>query len=136
MRTYEELSAIDEYKKRYEYLRISGSVGEETFGFERYLNQKFYTSKEWRDVRSHVIARDNGCDMGHPDHPINGKIYIHHMNPMSPKDIAKKNVDILNPDFLVCVSMTTHNAIHYGDDSLLPQPLIERSPNDTCPWKR
>lgn len=134
-RSYSELQKLKTFEERYEYLKLSGHVGVDTFGFDRYLNQRFYKSKEWKDVRNSVILRDNGCDLGVKDQPIRGKIYVHHMNPMSVEDIETLNEQILNPDNLICVSHDTHNAIHYGDKSLLPSyEYVERKPNDTCPW--
>ena len=135
-RTYRELSKLLTFEERYRYLRLSGGVGKETFGFDRYLNQRFYSSAEWKRVRDVVIIRDNGCDLGIADRIIGGKILIHHMNPVSREDILSRNADLLNPNYLVCVSHTTHNAIHYGDESLLIVMPPERKPNDTCPWKQ
>lgn len=135
IKTYSELIAIPTFEERYEYLRIGGSVGEETFGFDRYLNQVFYKSKEWKAVRRFVIVRDNGCDLGMEGYEIYGKILIHHINPISKKDILERSDFLLNPEYLICTSKTTHDAIHYGDASLLPMKPIERRPNDTCPWR-
>ena len=135
VRTYTELSKIDNYYDRFNYLKLGGKVGETTFGFERYVNQLFYHSVEWRRVRDIVIARDLGNDMGMPGYPISGKIYIHHMNVVRMQDLMASKDLIFDPDNLICVSHNTHNAIHYGDISLLPQEEIERSPNDTSPWK-
>lgn len=135
-RSYTDLSKIDSYKERYRYLKLSGEVGKETFGWDRYLNQKFYSSAEWKKVRDMVIIRDDGCDMGLKDYPIKGKVMIHHMNPITEKDIYLKKDYILDPEYLVCVSYDTHNAIHYGDESLLASDPVMRKPNDTCPWKR
>lgn len=136
MRTYDELITLKTFDERFKYLLLSGVVGEETFGFDRYLNQKFYTSYEWKRIRREVIVRDEGCEMGLKDYPINGKILIHHMNPITVKDIKMQSKDILNPNFLVCVSKRLHNAIHYGDESVLlfNEPVV-RTANDTCPWK-
>lgn len=115
---------------------LSGTVGEDTFGFDRYLNQRFYHSPEWRKVRNEVIVRDMGLDLGHQDYPIPGKVIVHHMNPITAKDIVNRADDLLNPEFLISVSLDTHNAIHYSDESLiiLPSPVI-RLPGDTCPWR-
>lgn len=135
-RTYKELSGLSTFEERYRYLRLSGGVGKETFGFDRYLNQRFYSSAEWKRVRDAVIIRDNGCDLGIADRSIGGKILIHHMNPVSREDILSRNKDLLNPDYLICVSHATHNAIHYGDEGLLVVMPSERRPNDTCPWKQ
>lgn len=136
MRTYSELIQIPTFEERYKYLRISGSVGADTFGFDRYLNQTFYKSAIWRRLRNQIIVRDNGCDLADLDHPIYGKIIIHHMNPVDTDDVIYQREILLNPDYLICVSHITHNAIHYGSEELLPSDLIERKPNDTCPWKK
>lgn len=136
IRSYSELILLPTFIERYEYLRLYGSVGLETFGFDRYLNQRFYHSDEWRSIRDYVIARDLGCDLAVGGFKIHGRIYIHHMNPITQKDIACSNGDVLNPEFLICTTHNTHNAIHYGDSSLLVSEPIERKPNDTCPWKQ
>lgn len=136
MLTYSELIKIPTFKDRYEYLKLTGEVGADTFGFDRYLNQSFYKSAIWRKIRNQVIVRDNGCDMAHPDYPIAGKIVIHHLNPVDQDDVIYQRDILLNPEFLVCVSLMTHNAIHYGSQELLPSDPIERKPNDTCPWRR
>ena len=136
MRTYSELVALPTFEERFRYLQLSGSVGAETFGFERYLNQRFYSSAEWKRVRDTVILRDNGCDLGIQDRVIGGKVVIHHMNPVTRDDILSQSDLLLNPEYLVCVSPETHNAIHYGDEGLLvPSSVVERKPNDTCLWK-
>lgn len=135
IRTFSELSTIRSFEDRYRYLRLIGSVGAETFGFDRIINQKFYKSKEWRDVRDHVIVRDNGCDLGVEGYEIHGRIYIHHMNPILLKDIETRSEFLLDPEYLITTTHGTHNAIHYGDESQLILPPIERSKNDTCPWK-
>lgn len=134
-RCYSELIKIPTFEERFEYLKINGQVGEETFGSHRYLNQKFYTSDEWLRIRNYVIMRDLGCDLGIPDREIHGRIYVHHMNPITIEDILEHSDCLVNPDFLICVSRETHLAIHYGDKSLLIPDLVERRPNDTCPWK-
>lgn len=136
MRTYSELITIPTFEERFKYLQLNGEVGQDTFGFDRYLNQVFYRSPEWKRVRDQVIIRDNGCDLAHPEHEIFGRITIHHMNPVSLRDIEERNEDILNPEYLISTTHATHNAIHYGDESLLPRDPVERRPNDTCPWKR
>lgn len=136
IRTYDELIQIPTLIGRYEYLRLGGRVGEQTFGFDRYLNQKFYHSNQWRPVRDYVISRDLGCDLAMEGYDIYGKIYIHHMNPMIQTDILYSNPDIVDPRFLICTSHRMHLAIHYGDASLLVLDPIERTPNDTCPWKK
>lgn len=136
LRTYSELVKLKTFEERFEYLRLDGIVGEETFGFDRYLNQKFYKSKEWRDIRNYVIARDLGCDLGISDREIIAdEILIHHMNPISKDDIINKTDLLLNPEYLITTINNTHRAIHYGDDSLLYKPPIERYKNDTCPWR-
>ena len=123
------------FEERYEYLKIGGKVGEETFGFDRYLNQVFYTSDEWRSIRNDVIIRDNGCDLGMPDREIKGSIIIHHMNPISKEDILNRSEFLLDPEYLICTFKLTHDAIHYGSSDLLPKGPIERTKNDTCPWR-
>lgn len=133
---YSELRQLKTFEERFDYLKLGGAVGQETFGFDRVFNQKFYKSKEWKQVRNKVIIRDNGCDLGIEDRPIVGRVYIHHMNPISMVDIKDSTEYLLNPDYLVCVSFDTHQAIHYGDFSLLPSEPVERVKNDTCPWKR
>ena len=135
MKTYKEMSRLKTFEERYEYLRLRGAVGEDTFGFDRFINQRFYKSPEWRRIRDQVIIRDDGCDLGDQDHPIVGRVIIHHMNPLSKKEIDEDPEYALNPDYLVCVSHNTHNAIHYGDENLLPKKWEPRQPNDTCPWK-
>lgn len=135
MKTYSELSRLETFEERFEYLKLKGSVGMDTFGFDRYLNQAFYNSYEWKRARNAVIARDLGCDLGVEGHDIYGKVIIHHMNPITEQDIIDRNPDIYNPEYLVCVSPLTHNAIHYSDINLLPKGPVVRSANDTCPWK-
>ena len=136
IRTYSELSKLKTFRERYEYLKLGGIVGEDTFGFDRYLNQRFYTSKEWKQIRNFVITRDNGCDLGIPDHKIiDDLILVHHMNPITKDDIINKSEMLLNPEYLITTVKPTHDAIHYGDESLLVEDYIERSKNDTCPWK-
>ena len=134
IRRYSELRHIPTFEERFDYLKLNGSVGRETFGFDRYINQRFYTSKEWRDIRHYVIARDLGLDLGAEGYEINSRILIHHMNPIVVDDILHKNDDILDPEFLITTCHNTHNAIHYGDSSLLPKPLVERSRGDTKLW--
>ena len=136
MRTYGELIKIENFLDRYEYLKLNGSVGAETFGFDRWLNQIFYRSPEWKHIREEVIIRDDGCDLGIRDRPIGGRIYVHHMNPIDVNSIVERKSILLNPDFLICCSHNTHEAIHYGNsDILLPDKFVERKPNDTIPWK-
>ena len=137
IKKYSELSKFKTFKERYEYLRLGGMVGEETFGFDRYLNQMFYKSEEWKRIRNYVIIRDNGCDLGIQDRKIiDGIILVHHMNPITKEDIINKNEILLDPEYLITTVKNTHDAIHYGDESLLVEDLVERSANDTCPWKR
>lgn len=135
IRTYTELIRIEDFVERYEYLRLRGEVGVATFGWERWLNQELYKSSKWRRVRDKVIIRDMGCDLAHPDFQIEDRIIIHHMNPLTPEDIENDVDEIYEPEFLICTSHMTHNAIHYGDQKLLPQLPAERFPGDTCPWK-
>lgn len=135
IRTYSELIQLPTFEERFRYLRLKGSVGKETFGFDRYLNQNFYRSSAWKRVRDQVIVRDNGCDLGIDDRIIYGKILIHHMNPINDEDILNMTDILLNPEYLICVTLDTHNAIHYGDDDLLIKEPVVRFKNDTCPWK-
>lgn len=135
IRTYSELITIPTFEERYKYLKIGGKVGEETFGFERYLNQEFYKSHEWQSIRRQVIVRDLGCDLGIEDREIHGKIIVHHMNPITIDDIVSASDFLLNPEYLICTLKSTHDAIHYGDESLLIKAPVERTKNDTCPWK-
>lgn len=136
IRTYSELSRLKTFKERYEYLRLDGVVGENTFGFDRYLNQAFYKSKEWKDIRRFVIIRDNGCDLGVEGYEIHTNIIIHHMNPIRQDDILSRTDLLMNPEYLITTTLNTHNAIHYGTEELLATAPISRSKNDTCPWKR
>lgn len=136
-RTYSELITIPTFIERYNYLRLGGKIGEDTFGFDRYINQLFYSSSEWKNFRSEMIIRDNGCDLGLEGYEINGLIILHHINPLRADDINLRRIErILNPENVICVSFNTHNAIHYGDDSLLITEPIMRTKNDTCPWRR
>lgn len=135
IRTYSELITLPTFKERFEYLRLNGIVGKDTFGFDRYMNQIFYKSREWQSLRNQIIIRDNGCDLGVDGYEIHGKILIHHMNPITLDDIVERNDYLLNPDFLISTMLTTHNAIHYGDEKLIDKEPIERSKNDTCPWR-
>lgn len=136
IRTYTELSKLNTFKERYEYLRLDGNVSEETFGFDRMLNQKFYRSAEWKRIRDEVIVRDLGCDLGVEGYDINTKIYIHHMNPITKMDLIDQTEFLLNPEYLICCSFNTHQAIHYGSEDLTPQDPVIRTKNDTCPWKK
>ena len=136
IRTFKELSRLPTFEERYAYLRMNGAVGKETFGFDRILNQKFYTSAEWKRIRDFVIVRDNGCDLGAEGHEIYGKILIHHMNPISLDDLAAHSDILLDPENLICTTHETHNAIHYGSfDLVRPFEEIERRPFDTAPWR-
>ena len=136
IRTYSELIQLPTFLERFEYLKLSGQVGQETFGFDRYLNQSFYHSSEWRPIRDYVIARDLGCDLGVEGYEIHGRIYIHHMNPITAEDVKRATEFLTNPEYMICTTHNTHNAIHYGDASLLITEPVERTPYDTCPWKR
>lgn len=133
-RSFSELQYIDSFLGRYEYLQLRGEVGWATFGFDRYMNQQFYASREWRQVRQHVIARDMGCDLGIEGYEIFDRVYIHHMNPMTVEHIKTGDESILDPEFLITTTHKTHNAIHYGDASLLPRPITPRSKGDTKLW--
>ena len=136
IRTYSELITLPTFEERYRYLRLDGQVGVETFGFDRYLNQKFYrTDPEWLAVRDEVIIRDNGCDLGIPDRDIHSRIIVHHMNPITKEDLLRRTKYLLNPEYLICTIKRTHDAIHYGDESILMLGPIERTKNDTCPWR-
>lgn len=135
IRTYSQLIKFKAFEERFQYLKLDGAVGQATFGFDRYLNQQLYRSHEWKKVRDEVIVRDNGCDLAMEGFDIYGRVYVHHMNPILINDIRERNEFLFNPEYLVCVSFDTHNAIHYGDESLLPREPVERTPNDTTPWK-
>lgn len=136
IRKYSELRQLTDIFDRFEYLKLAGQVGNSTFGFDRYINQVFYRrSREWQDSRRAVIIRDNGCDLGVDGYQIYGRIIVHHMNPITEDDILSRNPMIYDPEYLICVSERTHNAIHFGDASLLPKDPIERLPGDTCPWR-
>lgn len=134
-KNYQELSEIDNFEKRFEYLRLYGIVGQRTFGSNRYLNQKFYNSREWRGIREVVILRDGGYDMGHPDYPISGRIIVHHIDPITEDDLIYGRDKLLDPNNLISISHATSQAIHYGDKSLLPKDYVPRKPNDTVPWR-
>ena len=136
IRTYSELITFPTFEERYRYLRLEGEVGEDTFGFDRWLNQSFYKDREWRAIRDKVIIRDNGCDLGIPDREIHSRIIVHHMNPITKDDILYRSAFLLNPEYLICTVKNTHDAIHYGDEGLLIKVPIERTRNDTCPWRR
>ena len=136
IKTYSELIKFNTFEDRYRYLKLDGRVGVDTFGFDRYLNQIFYRSGKWKSIRDEVIIRDNGCDLGIDGREIHGRIIIHHMNPITIEDIEKESEYLIDPEFLITTVLNTHNAIHYGDESLLMLMPVERTRNDTCPWKR
>jgi hypothetical protein len=135
IKCYSDLRRLQTFEERFSYLKLGGVVGRDTFGFDRYLNQGFYHSREWRSLRERIIIRDNGCDLGVEGYEIHDRIYVHHMNPMRPDDIKHSNEDNLDPEFLICVTHDTHNAIHYGDESLIRRrQFVERRPGDTKLW--
>lgn len=134
LRTYSELIELHTIEERFRYLALHGEVGDPTFGFDRYVNQQFYRSRQWRQIRDHVIVRDLGADLGVEDFRIHQNLLIHHMNPMRVEDIAEGDPDILDPEFLITTTIRTHNAIHYGNERLLPKPFVERSRGDTKLW--
>ena len=137
MKTYSELITLPTFEERFNYLKLSGSVGFTTFGHDRYLNQMFYNSPEWRRVRRDVIARDEGCDLAIPDRPLNHRILIHHINPITVEDVIARNFCVFDPENLVCTSFNTHEAIHYSsEDILIPSVPLERKPNDQSPWRK
>lgn len=136
IRSYSEMKALPTFEERYKYLRLGGVVGEETFGFDRYLNQLFYKDPEWRATRDKVILRDEGCDLGISGREIYGRVLIHHINPITKEDILHRSPKLFDLENLICTSKLTHDAIHYGDDSILYKDPIERTKNDTCPWRR
>lgn len=135
IKTYSELSRLQTFEERYRYVKQTKLVGEETFGFDRYLNQVLYRSQRWRSVRDRVIVRDNGCDLGMPGWEIQGKIIVHHMVVLTIDDILNESEFLFDPEYLISTSHNTHQAVHYGDESLLMTAPIERSPNDTCLWR-
>ena len=135
IRTYSELILLPTFEERFKYLQLNGRVGDDTFGFDRYINQNFYRSAEWKRIRDLVIMRDNGCDLALEGYEIYGRILIHHMNPITVKDVELSTEYLMNPEYLVCVTHNTHNAIHYGDEKLLMKGPVVRTKNDTCPWK-
>lgn len=136
IKTYTELSKLKTLEERFEYLKLDSVVGKTTFGWDRYLNQKFYSSKEWKKLRNKLIIRDNGSELGLEEYPINGKIVIHHMNPINVYDILDLTEYLSSPEYLICMSVQMHNAIHYGDINLIPKGPITRFPGDTCPWRK
>lgn len=135
IRTYSELIRLSSFKERYEYLKLDGKVGEDTFGFDRYLNQRFYHSDEWKAIRNKVIIRDNACDLGIFGRDIYGRVLIHHMNPITKDDLLGKTDFLLNPEYLICTTKLTHDAIHYGDQNMFASEPALRTPYDTCPWR-
>lgn len=136
IKTYSELIQIPTFEERFNYLKLNGSVGDDTFGFDRYINQRFYRSAEWRRLRDQIIVRDNGCDLGIEDRMIMGHAIIHHINPINVKDITNVTEYLMNPEYLITTCHRTHNAIHYGDAGLLVLDPVERTKNDTSPWRR
>ena len=136
IRTYSELIKLPTFKERFQYLKLDGDVGVETFGFDRYLNQAFYSSDEWKSIRNKVIIRDNGCDLGIEGREIYKRIIVHHMNPITKEDLLYRTEYLLNPEYMICTMKNTHDAIHYGDENLLITEPIVRTKYDTCPWKR
>lgn len=136
VKSYSEVILLPTLEERFEYLKLSGKVGAETFGYDRYLNQILYHDPEWKRIRNDVIIRDNGCDLGVEDHEIKGRILVHHINPITIEDVKLRRYCVFDLNNLICTSHDTHNAIHYGDVNLLPKNPIERKPNDTCPWRR
>lgn len=136
IRTYSELSKLKTFKERYEYLKLNGKIGTETFGFDRYLNQNFYKTDEWLEIRDEIIARDLGCDLGVEGFDIHSNIIVHHMNPITKDDIINRTEFLLNPEYLICTSHRTHMAIHYGNEDLLVKGPVIREKNDTCPWHK
>lgn len=135
IRTYSKLLVLPTFEERYEYLRLGGTVGKETFGYERYLNQILYSSDEWKQCRQLIVIRDDGLDLGSDGYEIHGKILVHHLNPITVDDVINRRLKVFDPENLICVSHNTHNAIHYGNESLLMTVPIERTKNDTCPWR-
>lgn len=135
IRTYSELILLPTFEERFKYLQLNGRVGDDTFGFDRYINQNFYKSADWKRIRDQIIIRDNGCDLALEGYEIYGRILIHHMNPITAKDIGLNIEYLMNPEYLICVTHNTHNAIHYGDEKLLMKGPVVRTKNDTCPWR-
>lgn len=134
LRSYSDLRRYHSFEDRFDYLKLGGAVGQATFGFDRHINQSFYTSYEWKQVRQHVIIRDSGCDLGVEGYEIHGELVVHHINPMDSDNITHRDAWILDPEFLITTTKTTHNAIHYGDRSLLPKKLVARTSGDTRLW--
>ena len=135
-RSYSELITIPTYEDRFHYLQLNGAVGKDTFGYDRYLNQILYNSKEWKRFRDEIIIRDNGCDLAFDGYDIHGRILVHHINPITVDDVVNRNPIVFDPENVICVTHNTHNAIHYGDESLLTTAPVERTKHDTCPWKK
>lgn len=135
-KTYSELITFSTFEERFRYLKCNGIVGDETFGFKRWINQEFYQSQRWRRFRDEIIIRDEGCDLGVPDYRIYGPVIIHHLNPITYEDILELRPCVFDPENVICTGMKTHNAIHYGDENMLILPTVERSRNDTCPWRK
>ena len=135
IKTYSELILLPTFEERFKYLQLNGRVGDDTFGFDRYVNQNFYKSADWKRIRDQIIIRDNGCDLALEGYEIYGRILIHHMNPITVKDVELSTEYLMNPEYLICVTHNTHNAIHYGDEKLLMKGPVVRTKNDTCPWK-
>ena len=135
IRTYSELILLPTFEERFKYLQLNGRVGDDTFGFDRYINQNFYKSADWKRIRDQIIIRDNGCDLALEGYEIYGRILIHHMNPITVKDVELSTEYLMNPEYLICITHNTHNAIHYGDEKLLMKGPVVRTKNDTCPWK-
>lgn len=136
-RSYNELITIPTFEERFRYLKLTGAIGEETFGFKRWLNQNLYQSKQWKHFRDEVIFRDNGCDLGVDGEPIYGTIIIHHINPITHDDILNQRPCVFDKDNVICTKHSTHNAIHYGDESIISnRAMVMRMPNDTCPWRK
>lgn len=135
IRCYSDLIQLKTFKERYYYLKLNGRVGEDTFGFDRYVNQSLYKSLKWKRTRSQIIIRDNGCDLGVDGYELDDYITIHHMNPITLEDIEEERDSVFNPEYLICCSSRTHKAIHFGDENLLPKEFVGRRPNDTCPWR-
>lgn len=137
IRTYTEMIKLSTFEERFRYLQLNGNVGESTFGFDRFVNQYLYQrNKRWKEVRNEVIIRDNGCDLACEDRMMHSRIIVHHMNPLTLRDLEEDSDLVWDPEYLICVSHNTHNAIHYGNEDLLVKAPIERSKNDTCPWRR
>ena len=134
VRTYSELRRLTSFQDRYDYLRLNGAVGQDTFGFDRYLNQRFYRSTEWKHIRHEVIARDMGCDLGVEGHEINDRVYVHHMNPLTKDQVVHGDEGMIDPEHLISCTLNTHNAIHYGDPNSLVRLPPERRPGDTTLW--